>query len=430
VGTADARSKSIGPATAVTARELTEPAVIENPKMRAALLAATKDQIVFDLEGIERKYDALTRELPGVKIRFAIKACPVNEVLACLARKGAGFDAASPNEITQALNLGAPAGVIHYGNTIKSNQQISDAYRLGIRDYATDSFEDVEAIAVHARNSRVFCRLATNGHGALWGLSRKFGCPADSAIEILQSAHVNGLQPAGLSVHVGSQQMLAGAWQSAFDNLADVGTALNKTGIALDYINLGGGLPAMGYTDNLGQRLLPPLNSIFAAIRTGMRRLKQIAGKDLDFIIEPGRYMVADQAVIRAHVARLAVRQQLNGDKHYWLYLSCGKFNGLYETDKLRYQLVFPTHAEGEYVPAMIAGPTCDSDDAFCHQHGFVQVPKKLLSGDPVWILSCGAYSTSYSTQGFNGFKPLPLAFVHGLAESAALAESKYAGNF
>jgi ornithine decarboxylase len=411
--------------------------MIDNPKMRAALLATNKDQIVFDLEGIERKYESLSCELPGVAIRFAIKSCPVNEVLASLARQGAGFDAASPNEIGQALNVGAPPGKIHYGNTIKSNQQIIDAYRLGIRDFATDSFEDVEALAVYAPGARVFCRLATTGHGALWGLSRKFGCPADGAVTLLQTAKAKNLKPAGLSIHVGSQQMRASAWQQALDNLVDVVTALKKSGITLDYINLGGGLPALGYTDTYGQRLLPPVDAIFTAIRAGMQRLRQVAGFTLGFIIEPGRYMVADQAVIRAHVSRLSVRQQLNGEKHYWLYLSCGKFNGLYETDKLLYQLVFPSHVDAECVPAMIAGPTCDSDDAFCHQHGFMQVPKKLLSGDPVWILSCGAYSTSYATQGFNGFKPLPLAFIASkslsetlLPNRGVLTERKYAGNF
>ena len=42
----------------------------------------TEDRIVFDLTGIEDRYDTLRRELPGVLVRFAMKACPVDEVLA------------------------------------------------------------------------------------------------------------------------------------------------------------------------------------------------------------------------------------------------------------------------------------------------------------------------------------------------------------
>ncbi|MEU4342403.1 hypothetical protein AB0H00_14220 [Nocardia sp. NPDC023852] len=143
--------------------------------LRAALAAAADDRIIFDLDGIAAQYAALRRELPGISVRFAMKACPVDEVLACLARQGCGVDAASPPEIAQALRTGVPAERIHYGNTIKSDSNIAEAYRLGIRDFATDSTEDVTAIAVHAPGSRVFCRLATSGDGALWGLSRKFG---------------------------------------------------------------------------------------------------------------------------------------------------------------------------------------------------------------------------------------------------------------
>lgn len=390
--------------------------MIENLRMIAALTAAAEDQIVFDLQGVGAKYDALTWELPGVSIRFAVKSCPVDEVLACLAGKGAGFDAASPNEIAQALGTGVPPRKIHYGNTIKSHRQIAEAYRLRIRDFATDSLEDVEAIAEHAPGARVFCRLATSGRGALWGLSHKFGCSGADAVAILERARAKGLIPSGLSVHVGSQQMKADAWPEAFDKVADVMLALGRKGIALDHINLGGGLPASGYVNRRGQTLTPPLDEIFNAIRAGMKQLTRVSASGLNFIIEPGRYLVADQGAIRAHVSRLSCRQQLNGERQHWLYLSCGKFNGLYETDQLQYKLVFPTHPDTEYVPAVVAGPTCDSDDVFPHEHSLVRVPKNLVSGDPVWILSCGAYSTSYMTQGFNGFKPLPITFIqkHG----------------
>src|SRR5690606_36995090 len=116
---------------------------------------------VYDLDGIADRYDALTGELPGVDVRFAMKACPVEEVLARLAGRGAGFDAASPREIVRALATGVPARRVHYGNTVKSDRDIAQAYALGVRDFATDSMEDVAALAGHAPGSRVFCRLAT-----------------------------------------------------------------------------------------------------------------------------------------------------------------------------------------------------------------------------------------------------------------------------
>ncbi|CAM5737780.1 type III PLP-dependent enzyme [Streptomyces hirsutus] len=155
----------------------------------------------------------------------------MDEVLACLAGRGAGFDAASPREIVQALTTGAPVDRIHYGNTVKSDEHIAQAHRLGVRDFATDSPEDVAALAV-----RLPGVLPTGDHGpgALWGLSRKFGCSADDAVRVLESARDAGLVPAGLSVHVGSQQMTTEAWRRAFATLGEVLTALHARGIAPD----------------------------------------------------------------------------------------------------------------------------------------------------------------------------------------------------
>lgn len=381
--------------------------MLNNSAMHAALNAAEEDQIIFDLAGIKRKYELLLDELSGISVRFAIKACPVDEVLSFLAGLGAGFDAASPNEIAQAMRTGVQISTVHYGNTVKSDQNIVDAFRLGVRDFATDSIEDVAAIAAHAAGARVFCRVATDGEGALWGLSRKFGCSEADTVTVMEAARAAGLTPSGLSVHVGSQQMEPEAWTSAFDRLANVLEELNRREIFLDHINLGGGLPALDYIDRQGRRLDPPIDKIFAVIRRGVQRLSAMSRSPLEFIMEPGRYLVADSGAIRAHVVRLSARQT-GSERQYWLYLSCGKFNGMYEMDKLQYQLVFPSRDEAEYVPAMVAGPTCDADDTHTQEGNPVHVPKDVTSGEPVWILSCGAYAVSYMTQGFNGFGPLP----------------------
>ncbi|MCC5473848.1 type III PLP-dependent enzyme [Streptomyces barringtoniae] len=379
------------------------------------LAAAETDRIIYDLTGIERQFDDLLSELPGTHIRFALKACPVDDVLHCLAARGAGFDAAGPAEITQALRAGASADRIHYGNTIKSDRDIAEAHRLGVRTFATDSVEDVTAIAAHAPRARVFCRLTTSGEGALWGLNRKFGCAPDDAVRVLETAREAGLTPAGLSVHVGSQQMTGEAWQQALDTLAGTLTALAGRGIVPDHVNLGGGLPALGYQDRHGNPLDPPLDKIFTVLREGMDRLRDLTSAPLDFVMEPGRHLVADHGAVRAHVSRLTRRRQPDGTDAHWLYLSCGKFNGLYEMDQLTHRMVFPGHhGTPEHVSAIVAGPTCDSDDAYGEGRHPVRVPASVTSGDPVWILSAGAYATSYMTQGFNGIRPLPCVCIRG----------------
>ncbi|MGC4950264.1 type III PLP-dependent enzyme [Streptomyces sp. DT224] len=386
----------------------------EPSALRAALAAASEDTLVYDLDGIGRQYAAVRAELPDAEVRFAMKACPVDEVLGHLARLGSGFDAAGPQEIVQALRTGVGPGLIHYGNTVKSDRNIAEAYRLGVRDFATDSREDVAAIARHAPGARVFCRVSTTGSGALWGLSHKFGCSPEDALRVLGAARSAGLVPSGLSVHVGSQQMTAEAWGEAIETLADLLGTLNRRGIVPDRINLGGGLPALGVLDRYGRPLEPPMDKIFRVIRDGMERLRAVNAGPLRFLLEPGRHLVADHGAIRAHVARLTSRQRLDGTREDWLYLSCGKFNGLYEMDQLRYRLEFPSHADGRFVEAVVAGPTCDSDDAYAREGGPVRVPYAVTSGDPVWIHSCGAYAMAYTTRGFNGFAPLPYTCVGG----------------
>ncbi|MFE6054146.1 type III PLP-dependent enzyme [Kitasatospora sp. NPDC056446] len=394
--------------------EAPRPDAHDHSALRAALAAATDDRIIYDLDGIGRQYAALRAELPGVAVRFAMKACPVDGVLAHLAALGSGFDAAGPQEIAQALRTGVAPESIHYGNTIKSDHNIAEAYRQGVRDFATDSLEDVTAIAEHAPGSRVFCRIATTGDGALWGLSHKFGCSPEDALRVLGEARTAGLVPSGLSVHVGSQQMTAEAWSAAMDSLAAVLEALNWRGITPERINLGGGLPALGVLDRHGRPLDPPLDKMFAVIREGMDRLRAVNSGPLEFLVEPGRHLVADHGAIRAHVARLTSRHRLDGTREDWLYLSAGKFNGLYEMDQLQYRLEFPTHPGGQFVNAVVAGPTCDSDDAYAQEDGLVRVPAAIGSGDPVWIHSCGAYATAYATRGFNGFAPLPDTCIGG----------------
>lgn len=392
-------------------------------RLATALAAAPSDRLVLDLAGIADAHRRLTRELPGAAVRFAVKSCPVDEVLTCLAGAGAGFDAASPAEIAQVLRLGVPARLIHYGNTVKSDAEIAEAHRLGIRTFATDSVEDVTAVAAYAPGARVFCRLATSGDGALWGLSHKFGCSPEGAVRVLTAARAAGLTPAGLSVHVGSQQMTTEAWTEAAETLAGTLLALRAHGIAPDHVNLGGGLPAVGYLDRRGRPLEPPLDKMFAVMRDGMDRLRQVNGGPLAFVVEPGRHLVADHGAVRAHVSRLTTRRGPGGQDAHWLYLSVGKFNGLYEMDQLCHRMVFPGRTGEALVSAVVAGPTCDSDDAYADPAQ--RVPRGLASGDPVWILSAGAYATSYMTRGFNGFPPLPYALAGDVTPAAAPAEGR-----
>ncbi len=95
-----------------------------------------------------------------------------------------------------------------------------------------------------------------------------------------------------------------------------------------------------------------------------------------------------------------------------WVYLDAGVFTGMVETldEAIRYRLA--TSADGGPTgPCVLAGPTCDSADVLYEKRP-VRLPLALAEGDRVVLRSAGAYSTCYSTVGFNGFDPMPTVLV------------------
>src|SRR5512139_1899585 len=162
--------------------------------------------LVVDLDVVKDNYSAFAKALPDTRVFYAVKANPAPEVLALLARLGSCFDTASVAEIEMALAAGATADRISYGNTIKKERDIARAFALGVRLFAVDCKPEVDKVARVAPGSRVFCRILSDCVGAEWPLSRKFGCEPAMATDVLEHAHRLGLEPHGVSFHVGSQQ--------------------------------------------------------------------------------------------------------------------------------------------------------------------------------------------------------------------------------
>ncbi len=353
--------------------------------------------LIFDLDRVERNFRNLRRALPLAQIYYAVKANPAAPVLERLTALGSRFDAASFEEIRSCLDAGAAPADISFGNTIKKASAIRAAHEAGIRLYAFDSAEELAKLAEHAPGAAVYCRILVENEGAEWPLSRKFGAELELAREFMLRAGDLGLDPCGLSFHVGSQQTRPASYEAAIGRVAMLFTDLTEAGVNLRMVNLGGGFPAR-YRETV-----PDIDDFAAAI---MGAMTAHFGNALpEMLIEPGRCLVADAGVVASEVVLVSRRSR--GDPVRWVYLDIGRFGGLAETENeaIRYRIATP-HDGGPDGPVAIAGPTCDGADIL-YQRTPYRLPMALVAGDRVLLESTGAYVTTYASQRFNGFVPL-----------------------
>jgi ornithine decarboxylase len=353
--------------------------------------------LIVDLDVVADNYKALNRAMPDSRIFYAVKANPAPRILSLLAGLGSSFDTASVAEIEMALAAGASPARISFGNTIKKERDIARAHLLGIDLFAVDCETEVEKVARAAPGARVFCRILTDGEGAEWPLSRKFGCDPEMAESVLLRARDLGLKPYGISFHVGSQQTRLGAWDIALAQAAAIFRALADKGIELKMVNMGGGFPTRYLKD------VPAAMAYGNAIHESLA--SHFGNAIPETIIEPGRGMVGNAGVIKSEVVLISKKHEK--DETRWVYLDIGKFGGLAETmdEAIRYPITTKRDADPK-APCVVAGPTCDSADVLYEKTPYA-LPITLTVGDEVLIEAAGAYTTTYASVAFNGFPPL-----------------------
>ncbi len=266
----------------------------------------------------------------------------------------------------------------------------------------SNSIEELEKLARHAPGAGVYCRVLVENAGADWPLSRKFGTTVERAKELMLRAGDLGLDPYGLSFHVGSQQTTTRAYEVAIGKVAMLFTDLTEAGVNLRMMNLGGGFPTR-YRD-----AVPEIDSFGNAI---MGAMTEHFGNALpEIVIEPGRFLVGDAGVVSAEVVLVSRREK--NDPVRWVYLDIGRFGGLAETEGEAIKYRIATSHDGQPAgPVAIAGPTCDGADILYERANY-RLPLALASGDRVELLSTGAYVTTYASQRFNGFAPLAEYYV------------------
>jgi ornithine decarboxylase len=327
-------------------------------------------------------------KFPG-KVLYAVKTNSHPEVLKAIVESGIeNFDVASIQEIKdiRAINPNAKCSYMH---TVKSRENIKEAYfNHNIKTFSLDTKDELIKIIEttnEAKDLELFVRVAVSNEHAEIDLSKKFGALTSEAIGLLRLTKQYA-KKVGLSFHVGSQCMHPISYAKG---IADIGNIIRKTKIIPDYINIGGGFPAI-YPDLVPQSL----DSYFEEIKKGLLNLK--LEKLPEILCEPGRALVAESG---STIVRVNLRKKQK------LYINDGTYGTLFDAGTPN--MVYPSRLikNGKTISKKLTafdfyGPTCDSMD---YMKGPFLLPHNIKENDYIELGQLGAYGLTFRTQ-FNGF--------------------------
>ena len=355
---------------------------------------------LFSKMKIVEKFDEFKKFFPHADIHYALKANAEPAVLETLLGAGSGFEAASVYELNMLKEAKVPPEKIIYGTSIKPASHIREFFDYGVTRFAFDSANELEKIAACAPGSKVYVRVIVSDAGSVFKFSQKFGTDKENAVLLLQKAKELGLQPYGISFHVGSQASNPLAWANAIKGLSKVFEQLKESGIEIEVLNLGGGYPCM--YDSMETEL-----SLKEIAKNTLEQYKKLPYQP-KLILEPGRGLIAQTGVL---VASVIGRVERKGGT--WLFLDAGVYNALFEAmayqGSTRYKVssLRSSYDCGEMLFSL-AGPTGDSPDIITQE---ALLPQDMEVGDKLIFKDVGAYSLVASSR-FNGFPKPDVYFI------------------
>ena len=323
------------------------------------------------------------------KILYAVKTNPHPEVLKTVVESGIeNFDIASIQEIKDIRAID-PNAKCSYMHTVKSRESIKEAYfKFNVKAFSLDTKDELIKIIEatnHAKDLELFVRVAVSNEHAEIDLSKKFGALTSEATGLLRLTKQYA-KKIGLSFHVGSQCMHPISYTKG---IIEVGNIIKKTKIIPDFINIGGGFPAI-YPDLVPQSL----DNYFEEIKKSFEDLKL---ENLpEIMCEPGRALVAESG---STIVRVNLRKKQK------LYINDGTYGTLFDAGTPN--IVYPSRLikSGQIISKKLTafdfyGPTCDSMD---YMKGPFLLPSNIKENDYIELGQLGAYGLTFRTQ-FNGF--------------------------
>jgi diaminopimelate decarboxylase len=342
---------------------------------------------VYSAGALRRAYGVFEKGLAGVPhlACFAVKANGNLAVLRLLAEAGAGFDIVSGGELFRVLKAGADPAKVVFSGVGKTREEIEAALEAGIHSFNCESEAELLLLSSLAqrmgRTARAAIRVNPDVDAATHpyistGLKRhKFGIDIAEAEELYARASaLPGLALEGASCHIGSQLLDVAPLIEAAERMAALVERLRARGIAVRFLDLGGGLGVPYRKEDSW----PDVARYLAAVRGIAERL------GVELLLEPGRFIAGPAGAL---LARVLYRKSGGGKEFLIVDASMTELirPALYEAH--HEMLPLRQTGRGTFV-ADIVGPVCESSDFLAEEREI----ENLLPGDFLAVMTAGAY--------------------------------------
>jgi len=335
---------------------------------------------------------------PGL-ICYAVKANSNIAVLGLLAQLGAGFDIVSMGELERVLHAGGDPSKIVFSGVGKTREEMIRALEVGVHCFNIESEAELELLAQVAVAENKIAPISirvnpdvdagTHPYISTGLKENKFGIDIARAPAVYARAQaLPSLDIQGIDCHIGSQLTELAPFLDALDRVLALVDVLASDGIAIQHLDLGGGL-GVTYCDETP----PPVTEYINAIK---ERLKQRpAQNQLKLLFEPGRSIAANAGVLLTKVEYLKPTEHKN-----FAIINAAMNDNIRPALYQAWQDMQPLGENtGEVKTWDLVGPVCETGDFLAKDRALA-----LAQGDLLALMSAGAYgftmSSNYNSRG------------------------------
>jgi len=327
---------------------------------------------------------------------------------------GAGLDIVSGGELYKALKVGCPPERIVYASVGKTGPEIKQAIKEGILLFNVESVPELIMIDSVAKKMKRKVNVAirvnpdvrpdTHDYITTGSKEKKFGIDFRTVEEIFDNSNkYSHVDLKGLHVHIGSQITDPAPFREALEKIM---TFIKKSGIALEWMNIGG-----GFGIDYGPEKAADAGEISSAI------IPIVKDKGFKIILEPGRFIMGNSGILVAKV--IYIKTGSTGKK--FAIVDAGMNDLLRPSLYNAYHEIIPvTKRDAEKGVYDIVGPICESGDYL----GLDREMQELIPGEYVAVMGAGAYGYTMASNYNSRPRPAELVVMGSQLKVARAAET------